>query len=145
MDTSLVPQVCSLLSLTSQAAASRAARSKKREHWLVQHREWERQDRIRRQAEAVKASRGQLLQIVYAWGLASRIEVFFEDAARRATGLDADQRQAMLTTLDRARRLLGGADALRRFGSWHSPEERGRSFDNHEADDPPTEGNCWDS
>jgi hypothetical protein len=56
-----------------------------RERRAAQWREYERQEEARRQAEAHKASRQQLLAIVDDWSLARSIESFFEDAERRAS------------------------------------------------------------
>ena len=53
-----------------------------------------------------------------------RIEGFFEDIEQRSVDLGAEDRQAVLERLQRARALLGGVDALERFAKWKSAEER---------------------
>ena len=95
-----------------------------RQRWEVERRDRERQERARRRATALNESRQQLFQIVEAWGVAKRLEAFFEDAERRAVQMESDQRADMLTRLERARKLLGGVDALRHFESWKTPEQR---------------------
>jgi hypothetical protein len=90
----------------------------------AQWREHERQEQVRRRAEARKASRQQLLEIVDDWSLARNIESFFEDAERRASALPAEELAATRERLNRARDVLGGTDALGRFHDWQSPDER---------------------
>jgi hypothetical protein len=95
-------------------------------------REWERQQEVwrqeaaeRRRLQNIKESREQLASIIAAWGEAMQIEAFFEDTERRAEKLEEPARYALVDRVRRARELLGGVDALGRFGQWKSPEERG--------------------
>ena len=92
--------------------------------WEEQRRKWEREEAERRQVQALKDSREQLLAIVDAWTLASSIENFFERAAGRAAELDESERDAVVARLERARKMFGGVDALRHFRAWKAPEER---------------------
>jgi hypothetical protein len=95
-----------------------------RTRWEEECRERERQEEVRRRAEAIKASRQQLLALVDDWSLARSIESFFEDAERRASSRPAAEHEALRERLRRARAMLGGIDALDRFHEWRSPEER---------------------
>jgi hypothetical protein len=96
-----------------------------RARWQEECRERERQEQVRRRAEAVKASRQQLLALVDDWALARSIESFFEDAERRASSRPAAEHEALRERLRQARAMLGGVDALDRFHEWKSPDERG--------------------
>ena len=95
-----------------------------RKQWEEQSREWERQQAEERAAKARNDSRNELLHIVHAWARAKRIEEFFRDAEARIVGLDAGGQALMQGRLTRARRLIGGVDALERFRRWTAPEER---------------------
>jgi hypothetical protein len=95
-----------------------------RQRWEVQQREWRCQEAERHRVQAIKESREQLFAIMDAWGVAKRIEAFFEDVERRGANLDNEDRGALVDRLHRARALLGGVDALERFRSWKAPEER---------------------
>jgi hypothetical protein len=75
-----------------EGAKQEAARE--RERWEAEARERERQEQTRRRAEALRASRKQLLAIVGAWSLAHSTESFFEDADRRG------QSNGMTPTVD---------------------------------------------
>jgi len=95
-----------------------------RREWEAQQERWRREEAERRRVQNIKESREQLFGLIEAWGLAKRIEGFFEDAERRATSLGEEDREALLDRLHRARALLGGVDALQRFLNWKAPEER---------------------
>jgi len=66
----------------------------------------------------------ELAAIIDRWVEAKRVEAFFEDAGRRAANLEEGASSAMVERLERARKLLGGVDALERFRSWKAPDER---------------------
>ena len=100
-----------------------------RKRWEEQQRQWAREEDQRRKAKAFKGSRDELLLIVEQWSLATRIEKFFEDAARSSAHLDREAQAAVNERIARARSVLGGTNALERFGSWRSPEEREVSND----------------
>jgi hypothetical protein len=113
-----VPEIVSL-----REEAERRAEAD-RQRWEAECRERERQERARRRAAALKESRQHLFEVVEAWGIAKRLEAFFEDAERRANQLEPEQGAEMLARLERGRNLLGGVDALRHFESWKTPEQR---------------------
>ena len=69
----------------------------------------------------------ELFAIIDAWGVATQIERFFEDAERRAAILDVDEAAQVRARLQHARSLVGSTDALQRFRGWRAPEERGRA------------------
>jgi hypothetical protein len=95
-----------------------------RRQWEVQQERWRREEAERRRVQCIKESREQLFAIIETWGLAKRVEGFFEDAEMRAAGFQGEDREALLDRLHRARALLGGVDALQRFHEWKAPEER---------------------
>ena len=95
-----------------------------RQHWEAECHERERREQERRRVEAIKESREELFAIVKAWATADRIERFFDDAERRASILNSDDRAALLDRIGQARRLLGGTDALARLQQWKAPGER---------------------
>jgi hypothetical protein len=111
---------------TIQATLEEAARAAEaqRQRWIAESLERERRELERRRAEAVRASREELLAIVERWALARRVEDFFGDAEARATRLDDEERNRVMTRLESARELLGGTDALRQFAGWRSPDDR---------------------
>lgn len=95
-----------------------------RQRWEIERERWQRQEAERRRVQNVKESREELFGIISAWGAAKQVESFFEDAERRAASLAEDDRAALLDRLHQARTFLGTTDALQRFLSWKSPEER---------------------
>lgn len=97
---------------------------RRRQAWEIERRKLEQQEAERQQAEDLEASREELSEIVEAWGVARRIEDFFNDAERRAAGLDDEARERIAERLRLARELLGGVDALERLRSWRAPDER---------------------
>lgn len=94
------------------------------QRWAEERREQEVRDAERLRVKNIEASREQLFAIVKAWGVAKRVEGFFEDAERRAADLGEEDRRPLLDRLGRARQLLGGVDATERFRAWKAPEER---------------------
>lgn len=94
-----------------------------RQRWEEADRQRRRQERAERQAKALRNSRDQLLELVDQWARARRIEDFFADAEQRLANGTGEGQRELTERLARARQLLGGTDALRRFGSWKVPEE----------------------
>lgn len=97
----------------------------------IERREWEikwanlkREQEERRIAEAIKASRQDLGEIIERWAEVNRIAQFFSEAERRAADLGDEERLDLLERLRRARKLIGSIDALEHFMAWKSPEER---------------------
>jgi hypothetical protein len=70
-----------------------------------------------------KASREELFAVIEAWGVAKRVEQFFEEAEQRAAGLPAERRAALAARLERARALVGSSDPLAHLLRWRAPEE----------------------
>ena len=95
-----------------------------RQQWEVQQAKWQREEAERKAAKALKDSKEELHHIIDPWAESKRLEQFFADAERRVADLDADERLRMLDRLKSARELIGSVDALERFRSWKSPEER---------------------
>jgi hypothetical protein len=93
-----------------------------RQEWEERRRQWDIEERERRQRENREKSTKQLLAIVEAWSLARQIEDFFEDIEKRLA--TSGQEARSMHRLSQARELLGGIDALQRFGEWRSPDER---------------------
>ncbi len=92
--------------------------------WEEQKRQWER-ERVEEAARAArKESREELQEIIKSWARAKRLEEFFADATVRSEGLEPEVRAQMLDRLARARKLIGGVDALEKFRRWKSPTER---------------------
>ena len=95
-----------------------------RQQWEAQQAKWRREQAERQAAKALKDSKEELLHIIDRWAESKRHEQFFADAERRVADLDTDERLRMLDRLKSARELIGSVDALDRFRSWKSPEER---------------------
>ncbi len=95
-----------------------------RQRWEARQAQWRREEAERQAAKALKDSKEELLHIIDRWAESKRLEQFFADAERRVADLDTDERLRMLDRLKSARELIGSVDALERFRSWKSPEER---------------------
>ena len=89
--------------------------------WEEKIRRLEREEAERERREAIKRSREHLFEIIDAWGLAKRMEGFFEDIEKRSSTLGEKERELLLRRARDARELLGGIDALKRFQAWSSP------------------------
>ena len=92
--------------------------------WEAQREVWRREEEERRAIQALKESREDLLQIIERWGWANRVEQFFRDVEQNAGSLNDDERLKLLERLKLARKMIGSIDALDRFLTWRSPEER---------------------
>jgi len=92
--------------------------------WEEQNRKWEREQAEEAARKARKESREELQEIITSWAHAKRLEEFFADATVRSEGLEPELRAQMLDRLARARKLIGGVDALERFRRWKAPSER---------------------
>jgi hypothetical protein len=95
-----------------------------RREWEIQWANLKREQEERRIAEAIKASRQDLVEIIDRWAEVSRIAQFFSEAERRAADLGDEERLKLLERLRLARELIGSIDALEHFMAWRSPEER---------------------
>ncbi len=95
-----------------------------RRRWEAEVRERDRRERAARRVRALEESREHLLNLVEDWAVARRIEEFFEDAISRLSEAPPDVREVLQARLERARKMLGGTDALERFGEWRAAEER---------------------
>jgi hypothetical protein len=94
------------------------------QEWEAQHEKWCREEEKRRAAEALKASREDLLRIIGRWAESNRIEQFFKDIELRAADLNDLEKCKIHERLKLARNLIGSADALDHFRGWRSPDER---------------------
>ena len=92
--------------------------------WAAQIEQWDREEAERRAAKALKESKEELLEIIETWAMSKRLEEFFADAEHRLEGLPKAERVRMMERLQYARKLIGSIDALDRFQSWKTPEER---------------------
>lgn len=95
--------------------------------WEAQQEQWRREEAERLAVKALKESREELRNIIYAWVESNRIENFFQDAERKASALSEDERLRVLDRLKRAREMVGSIDALDHFLFWKSPDERSSS------------------
>lgn len=95
-----------------------------RREWEIQWANLKREEEERRTAEAIMASRKDLVEIIDRWAEANRIAQFFSEAERRAGDLGDVERLKLLERLGLARELIGSIDALEHFMAWRSPEER---------------------
>lgn len=83
-----------------------------------------RQDAERRAVRVLKESKEELNQIINEWAEAQRIEQFFVEVERHASGLNPDDNQILLERLKRAREVLGGGSSAERLKHWKLPDER---------------------
>jgi hypothetical protein len=126
----MIPQIIRHLESEAPAIANlveegeRQAEIERREA-EARFQEWRREEDERRRKQDIEDSRRELSAIIEEWGVATQIEGFFQDAERRAAGLeDEEARAAVFDRLERARALVGGVDALQRFRAWRAPDER---------------------
>lgn len=103
--------------------ADRLAKIRHKE-WELQREQWRREEAERQRLEAIKESRKELLSIIAAWDEAQRIERFLKETEQLAQGLSDGDRLSLMNRLREARAQLGGPDALQRFLTWRSTEER---------------------
>lgn len=107
-----------------QIEKARQEADERNRQWEIAAAKRRQEERERREREAYKASREQLLAIADRWALARRIEEFFRDLERRTGDLAEAERLALSTRLHQAREMLGSVDALRHFVTWQSPTDR---------------------
>jgi hypothetical protein len=143
-----VPSIHCILELSSSVIAEMVEKAwkKEEEERLRREAEWERYRireelrkreearlaAIRQREKAIADSRQELISLAEDWILAKRIEEFFSEVLQRSAsessqcGLSGNALNAdwVADHLKRARELLGGTDALARFRTWRTPEER---------------------
>ena len=68
-----------------------------RQRWKAQQEVWRREEAERRAAEALKKSKEDLYHIIDRWAESNRIDQFFTEAERRATGMEEGERRAPQT------------------------------------------------
>lgn len=126
---SMVPGIVQELEAAAPqlAAQLEAARLKAEE----QHRQWEEEDRLRREAQARalqekrrQEARVDLLAAIAGWNEARGIAAYFVEAEREAEQLEADERERLLERISLARELLGSKKSLDLLLRWKAPAER---------------------
>jgi hypothetical protein len=95
-----------------------------RERRRIEHEKWEIERVERRAMKAQEESIKGLKEAIALWGEVQVISSFFADVERTLEGLAEAERDRLLERLRLARELIGSIDALPRFMSWKSPEER---------------------
>lgn len=127
---SMVPDIVQELEAAAPQlkAQLKAARLKAEE----QHRQWEEEDRLRREAQvrALQEKRRQearvdLLAAIAGWNEARGIAAYFVEAEREAEQLEAEERERLLERISLARELLGNRKPLELLLQWKAPAERG--------------------
>lgn len=78
----------------------------------------------RRGGEALKDSKGELIEIIEMWATSRRLEEFFTDAEHKLKNQTEGERTRSMEKLRCARKLIGSTDPLVCFQSWKAPEER---------------------
>jgi len=95
-----------------------------RKKWEEDQLRWKREAEEKRIAAARKESREELLQIMAKWAEAKRIKAFFEEVGQSIEHLSADEQNILKDRLALAGELIGDTEALTKFLTWKSPEER---------------------
>jgi hypothetical protein len=110
------------------AAQLEAARIRAEE----EHRKWEEEERLRREAQAralhekhIQEARKELLEAIASWDEARRIAAYFGEAERAVEELEAAERQRLLDRIALARQLVGEGNPLDLLLRWKGPSERG--------------------
>ena len=111
--------------LVEKAERDREAELRK---WEAQRLRWAQEERERKAAEALQASRKQLLEITGPRAHSKQLEAFFEETERRIQGLaDVEREVVMLERVRRGREMIGSTDALEKFLKWRLPPELAKS------------------
>jgi len=126
---SLVPELIKELEATAPILANQVAEAQARAE--AQRREWEEESRRRReeqerarQAKLRQEAKNDLLTAIEAWDRARRVQEWLARVEREAHDLPEADRQQVLSRLEQARALVGGADALDLLKRWKAPGER---------------------
>ena len=106
--------------LVAEANRKAEVERKKRE---ADYLEWLKVERIRKRAEAQKASRESLITAIEHWTRIRQSETFFVDVESRLEVVPDDRRAAVAERLRLARLMIGEPDALARLLSWKTPNE----------------------
>lgn len=110
--------------IAARVAEAKRKAEEERVRWDAEQEQRRREEQERRRLERLKASREQLVGVIGAWEKARWAEAFFEDVLGRAASLPEEARREVEERVARARQILGGVDALKRFEEWTSPEQR---------------------
>lgn len=122
---SIVSELCDSVAdvaLSTQVAIEEA--EERRRKWDIDCEKRRLEDEEKRRIKNLKDSHDELFSIIESWAEAKRIDEFFKDAQLRANDLSDGDRLVVETRLTEARNLLGTTDALERFRTWKSPQER---------------------
>jgi predicted membrane chloride channel (bestrophin family) len=117
----LVDEIANISMLVVEAEHFVESRRQQHEQ---EHQQYLLRERERERVLAQKESREELFRIIESWNEAKRIEAFFIDAERHIEELDDATRLVMLNRLNAAREQLGEINALQKFLTWKSAEER---------------------
>ena len=104
------------------AEANRKAEIERKKH-EAEYLEGLKAERIRKRAEAQKASRESLTAAIEHWTRIRQSETFFVDVESRLEVVPDDRRAAVAERLRLARLMIGEPDALARLLSWKTPNE----------------------
>lgn len=85
---------------------------------------WKRETEEKRLSKARNDSKDELLQIIKAWVEAKNLDEFIFEIEQILKKSPEDDRKKLLDRIIRARELMGNTNALDRFLTWKSPEER---------------------
>lgn len=129
-----VPEIVEALEAAAPRVARLAAEAEREyqmelERHEAEHQRWleaeaarTRAEEVRRRDEALASSRDQLVAVAGAWQDALRVDAFLDEVVRRAGELEDAERDRVLERVRLAKLLMGGVDALARFGDWEPPE-----------------------
>jgi hypothetical protein len=109
------------LACTAQEADRKA--EEEHQQYLVAERERKRKELDELRARAAAESRQQLLGIIESWVTACHIEQFFDNLIKSSEDLDGDERAKIDERSTRARAMFGGAEAIKHFRRWATPED----------------------
>ncbi len=104
-----VDEVCETLDSKAPDVAALVEEGQRREEQrqreaAAHYARWLQEEREKRQAQAVKESRDQLLQLINGWVVARNIETFFSNLADAAKNISSDDAATVRATSERARR-----------------------------------------
>lgn len=110
--------------LTSKVAEAETRAQAQRTEWEEERQRQREEQELARQARMRQEARTDLLAAIEAWDRTRRIQDWIALVEREAKALPEADRQQVVQQLERAKGLVGSADALALLREWKAPGER---------------------
>lgn len=110
--------------LVKQVAEAEARAEAQRRQWEEKSRRRREEEERARQSKLGQESRADLLGAIDAWDRTRRVQDWLAAVERAVEDVTQEERGHILRRLEKARALVGGADALELLKRWKAPDER---------------------